>query len=252
MDRGDDPDDVRTINTSKIVKCEDLKAENLLICADNGLLKRELGNFEKNQYLNASNLLGAYISMALIRLVQKANITQKNGDSYTKSLPKGFWASPELTMAGHGLELVGWPGGLPLASPRNGWAIAKSAALARMLLEDSISMKPIRAASRSQSLRKAAAAASPSVPSTSALSREPRRGGTNTTSTSTGKKKRLTEKIAGNKDAAVRSDKAQQAEPSAGRKRKSGGEPAEAAVESALRPRPRKKPRVAEDSWDPF
>ncbi|KDQ55811.1 hypothetical protein JAAARDRAFT_195627 [Jaapia argillacea MUCL 33604] len=111
-------------------------------------------------------------------LMTKVGITKQNGEPFAGRLPQRFWQNPELLIAEYGHRLRGWPTDVPPTSPTKGsgvWTVGMAAALARMLAEGSISLR-VRSGRSSHSSKSShieSAPVSHSVPSTSAICREP-------------------------------------------------------------------------------
>ncbi|KDQ49534.1 hypothetical protein JAAARDRAFT_63652 [Jaapia argillacea MUCL 33604] len=237
-------------NSAMYARAEDPQQyrENIRICDDNGLLV-VMG---KGAIVNAANCLSAFIAAQLNTMVTQANIVKSNGEP-SCYLPHRFWQAPELKVAEHGYQLIGWPSGLPLTAPVR-WAVAGLAAVSRMLLEGSISLVPLVAnqASRVHASRIVVAPSSHSIPSTRALCGEridpqATTGPSATKSISSNKHSSKSKQVGGSMNTVDASGSSS--------KRKSGDLDAVSAgsgVTEVRRKKKKKKRVVEEEDWDPY
>ncbi|KAI5121484.1 hypothetical protein M0805_003939 [Coniferiporia weirii] len=128
-------DEATSANTALLSECH--RPENV---AKNRILCRENGIPDGAQELRR---LQHFVSQAIIKLLTKHNITQKDGRPYVASCPKGFLQGPNVWLMDRGFYLSGWPSsGLPTGSISI-WPAYFTFALAVMFIRGTITLKPL-------------------------------------------------------------------------------------------------------------
>ncbi|KAH8115000.1 hypothetical protein DFH11DRAFT_1590880 [Phellopilus nigrolimitatus] len=130
-------DEATEANSTLLETCQ--RAENTAkyraICRENGLPDgaQELRRLQH------------FVSQAVIQLLTKHNITQKDGRPYVASSPKGFLQGPNVWLMDKGYYISGWPRGLPSGSISI-WPAHYTFALAAMFIKKTISLVPLNLA----------------------------------------------------------------------------------------------------------
>ncbi|KLO13606.1 hypothetical protein SCHPADRAFT_940266 [Schizopora paradoxa] len=107
--------------------------ENRKICREFGLKEC------KDEHRN----LQRFVSQAIIALLSKHGLKQRDGEPYTCSCPKGFLQDPHGWVDERGLRFIGWPEGLPKAAI-SVWPTRTLFAIAVLFIRDSIHLEELK------------------------------------------------------------------------------------------------------------